>query len=346
MKRIIYLLLITALLWPADTVAQRRNRRSTAQQPRQQVVTEDPRITQMLASTQQIMFIDSIVVDYSDFMKYIPLTRECGSVEQVKGNNGRFTNELGDIRYEAVCQNDSISQLYTSSFIANEWTTPSPLQGIDGLSTAFPFMMPDGVTLYFAQKGEKSIGGYDLFVTRYDADKTTYLRPENIGMPFCSESNDYFYAVDEFTHLGYFVTDRRQPEGKVCVYTFIPNDTHKVYSADSYTEAQIRSLAAIEHIADTWGNGNARKEAMARLKRAQNMENNTIMPSPTPISALRHEANMLAASLQKARNYYATAPETERQMLRDEILKGEKELETRLRDIINEERKEQYQLNP
>ena len=338
---------MTALLWPSDTAAQRRNRRNAVQQPQQEEVTEDPRITQMLASTQQIVFIDSAVVDFSDFMKHIPLTPECGSIEQAKGNSGRFTNELGDTRYEATCQNDTVSRLYTSSLIANEWTAPTALHDFNGLSTAFPFMMPDGVTLYFAQKGERSIGGYDIFVTRYDADKAAFLRPENIGMPFSSEANDYFFAIDEFAQLGYFVTDRRQPEGKVCVYTFIPNDTRSVYPTDAYPEPQLRSLAAIERIADTWGNGKSRKEAMARLKRAQSKtDNEALLPHPSQLDALRHEASMLAASLQKARNYYATAPESERQILRDEILKGEKELETRLQDILNEERTQQHQLNP
>lgn len=33
---------------------------------------------------------------------------------------------------------------------------------------AYPFLMQDGQTLYFAYTGPGTLGGYDLYVTRYD----------------------------------------------------------------------------------------------------------------------------------------------------------------------------------
>ena len=35
------------------------------------------------------------------------------------------------------------------------------------------------------------MGGYDIFVTRYNSDTDNYLNPENVGMPFNSPFNDY-----------------------------------------------------------------------------------------------------------------------------------------------------------
>ncbi|MFR3186749.1 MAG: hypothetical protein ACLTOV_01045 [Phocaeicola sp.] len=43
-----------------------------------------------------------------------------------------------------------------------------------------------------------------------------------MGMPFNSPYNDYMYALDDFNNLGWFATDRFQPEGKVCIYVFAP----------------------------------------------------------------------------------------------------------------------------
>lgn len=43
--------------------------------------------------------------------------------------------------------------------------------------------MADGVTLYYASDGEGSLGGYDIFVTRYDSESSSYLRPDNIECP-------------------------------------------------------------------------------------------------------------------------------------------------------------------
>ena len=52
--------------------AQRRKKAVRKKQTKKEVVVEDPRIAQMLASTQQIMFIDSMVVSKRNFLSYIP----------------------------------------------------------------------------------------------------------------------------------------------------------------------------------------------------------------------------------------------------------------------------------
>ena len=49
----------------------------------------------------------------------------------------------------------------------------------------------------------------------------TYLAPENVGMPFNSPYNDYMYVIDEFNNLGWFASDRYQPEDKSAyMYSF------------------------------------------------------------------------------------------------------------------------------
>jgi hypothetical protein len=318
---------------------------------KKEVVVEDPRIAQMLASTQQIMFIDSMVVNKRNFMRHIPLSADAGFVEQ-NDSMGQFTNELRDHRLSVMFDaKDSACHIYQSDYIANTWTNPVRVEGISESSAIYPFLMPDGITLYYAQKGENSIGGYDLFVTRYDSDSGAFLRPENIGMPFSSTANDYFYAIDEVNNLGYFVTDRHQPADTVCIYIFEPNPTRKVYQSEDYTEAKLRSLATIERIADTWNNQTIRQEAITRLKNAKeqsaNIQHLTSI-TQTPLDELRQKAEVLEKALNLARNYYARANETEKQSLRQEILQSEEELEKLLITIKQEEKKERnakYQNN-
>ena len=72
--------------------------------------------------------------------------------------------------------------------------------------------------------------------------------------------------------IGYFASDRRQPAGKVCNYTFIPTQTRRTYDADILEEQVLRSLADIQSIADTWGDGKARKEALTRLQSLRNAQ--------------------------------------------------------------------------
>ena len=63
----------------------------------------------------------------------------------------------------------------------------------------------------------------------YDADSARFYKPENIGLPYNSTGNDYYCIINEFDSIGWLVTDRRQPEGKVCIYTFVPSTSRTIY---------------------------------------------------------------------------------------------------------------------
>jgi hypothetical protein len=89
-------------------------------------------------------------------------------------------------------------------------------------------------------------------------------------MPFNSPANDYLYVIDEFNNLGYFVSDRNQPEDSVCLYTFIPNEKRSIYDIDAIGEEKLRDLAKINSIKDTWINPAAVKEAQKRLADTRN----------------------------------------------------------------------------
>ena len=92
---------------------------------------------------------------------------------------------MGNKAYFSQPDDSLKQQLCTSDLLGGEWSKPQLLNGIsEGISeTAYPFMLADGLTFYFAGKGEESIGGYDIFMTRYDAHNNSFLKPENIGMP-------------------------------------------------------------------------------------------------------------------------------------------------------------------
>ena len=269
-------ILSLALLLPLTIEAQKKKRR-VVKKPVVEVVEEpqeDPRITNMREMTQQIIIIDSIVTDKEQFLSHYRFSSETGSLTTTSQFFGKplggyaFLNEMGNKVYFSKPDTDYRLRLFTSDKLGNSWSEAVRLQGLDeGISEAsYPFMLNDGITLYFAAKGDESIGGYDIFFTRYDSRSGRFFKPENIGMPFNSEANDYMYAADEQAGIGYFVSDRRQPEGKVCVYIFILPETRRSYDPTKYTEQQIRDFADITRIADTWGDNSERQAALARLK--------------------------------------------------------------------------------
>ena len=358
-------ILFLALLLPFSMDAQKKKKKKV-KKPVIEVVEEpqeDPRITNMREMTQQIVIIDSIVTDKERILPQLRLSSETGTLTTTDKFFGKaisghaFLNEMGNKVYFSRSDADGHSHLYTSDKLGNSWSEATPLKGLnDGITDAdYPFMMNDGLTFYFAARGEESIGGYDIFFTRYDSRSGQFLKPENIGMPFNSEANDYMYAADEQSGIGYFVSDRRQPGGRVCIYIFILPETRRSYDPSIYTEQQIRELADISSIADTWGDGKERQAALARLKAigttgaadtskkvaktntdfiindhttytsAQDFRSSKAANLYNELLKARERQATIEHDLQKARNRYARSNEDGRKLLSEVILHNEEQ---------------------
>ena len=223
----------------------------------------------MIRGVENITVIDSFAVSKQDFLKAYKLSKESGEISTTgEGDCTEFTTEMGDKRILArPAAGDKGSKLYSSTKLINEWSTPEPLKGVNdaGTSLNYPFLNSDGITLYYAAKGGESMGGYDLFITRYDPDEDTYLRPDNMGFPFNSPYNDYMYAIDDFNGLGWFASDRYQPEGKVCVYVFVPNESKVVYDYDTTDSTQVIAAATLRSIRATWNDADKVRQAKQQL---------------------------------------------------------------------------------
>lgn len=205
----------------------------------------------MLRGVEKVAVIDSFVVDKQDFLKAYKLSADAGDI-QITENGVQFTNEMGDKQLQSVRNAEGQASLYSSMKMIDQWSKPEAVTSINELGNAdYPFVAGDGITMYYASDNEESMGGYDIFVTRYDSDDNSYLRPDNLGMPFNSPANDYMYVIDDLNNLGWFVSDRRQPEGKVCVYVFVPNASKQVYDYENGDPEQIAALARLDRISDT-----------------------------------------------------------------------------------------------
>lgn len=82
----------------------------------------------------------------------------------------------------------------------------------------FPFMHPDGKTLYFSSKGHNSMGGYDIFKTVYDEKTSTWSTPKNLDFAYSSPDDDFFFVTDEEMSLAYFASSRASKEGDITIY--------------------------------------------------------------------------------------------------------------------------------
>ncbi|MBR6494752.1 MAG: hypothetical protein IKT22_05760 [Prevotella sp.] len=276
-RKIITLLLAMAFFAP--TMAQKRKSTKKTAAPKPVVIEETPAqrlYKAMLPATAKVMFIDSVVVDKQGFLSQIPLGKDAGKISTFEQffdrpaqvELGVFQNEFGDRCYYA--DGDTLAtRLYSIDRLGNNWSKPRELTefGPDYKSPNFPFLLSDGITLFFAAKGEHSIGGYDIFMTLYDSENGVFYRPENYGLPFNSTANDYFVAIDEVNELGYLVSDRHQPDDKVCIYIFEPTSPRVSFESEDLSNEQLRRYANLVSIDDTWPFGN-RSEALQRYQTA------------------------------------------------------------------------------
>ncbi len=241
------------------------------------ILQQAQRGSEMLRGTERVIIIDSIVVNRDNFLSAYRLSQGSGTLgplsELLPGAKGKysslpaFKNDFGDAVFFAAPDSAGLLKLFSSNRLGTEWSTPQQLTGMGGADDiqGYPFVMPDGTTLYYAAQGSESLGGYDIFVTRYNNATGEYVKAENVGMPFNSPANDYMMAIDEAGNIGWFVSDRNQPADKVCIYRFIPNAVREVYDLSSENEGEVRRLARIASLAESHTDAQAVKAALGRI---------------------------------------------------------------------------------
>ena len=307
----------------------------------------------MLSRCENIQIIDSVIVDKYGFLNAYILGDETGTFERTN-TTVIYENQLKDRRYFAKKNENGFFRLNSQLKIQDVWSDEKPLDLSSDLETDdnFPFVMPDGLTIYYASTGNGSIGGYDLFVSRYNLNNDTYLAPNQMGMPFNSIYNDYMLVIDEINDIGYFASDRFQPEGKVVVYTFIPNNEYK--PLDNGDKQILMNRAKITSIRDTWlpnvdypgilrkMRADIEKEQYKMVKRdftfaindnivyytLADFKSDAAKSSFLQLKALEENMRTLEEQLDTQRKSFAKGTGAQKQSLRSPILSNERQLET------------------
>lgn len=81
-----------------------------------------------------------------------------------------------------------------------------------------PFIHADGKTLYFSSEGHNTMGGYDIFTTRYDLAAKTFTAPVNIGYPINTADDDIFFVWSPDGSRAYFSSIREDGYGEKDLY--------------------------------------------------------------------------------------------------------------------------------
>lgn len=236
------------------------------------------RLYRMVANTEDVQIIDSIVLSKKDFLNAYMLSTSGGKLDYFNNvfnanmyiPTTTYSNEKGTKIYYAQPNDNGHFRLFSMDRLLDGYGNEKPLSpnnfGLEGGNTNYPFIMLDGITIYFAANDNESIGGYDLFVSRYNMNNDTYLTPERMGMPFNSPANDYLMVIDEEKGIGWFASDRFQDKDHVCVYTFLPNDRVNIVESEDMVYKANRAMITSIEATQVDGYNYSKELAIARKK--------------------------------------------------------------------------------
>ena len=273
-----YILFLICCLFTFTSTQAQKKKVVKKKETKAKVVATDKKVDNslfatMLPNTDKLLVIDSMVVDKESSLKHLDLQNKNGYVG-IENDNAWFINALKNKKIYASGDSLSGRKLILAYYVNSKWEDRRPISELNTLFSDinFPFLMPDATTLFFSAKGHNSIGGFDIYTTRLDVDNGGFYIPDNYGLPYNSTANDYFLAIDERNNLGWLVSDRYQPEDKVCIYIFVPNKNRVKLAQEGFDNNTIKKLAQLNSIQDTWNFGD-KQEAMRNLERLRIQRN-------------------------------------------------------------------------
>ncbi len=204
--------------------------------------------TRLLRHVQQISITDTFLVAESAFLGFYRLSPDAGHLAIDTNKLVTYTTSRNNRRIMARRNPLSgITELYSSESIMDGWTQAVSFYSDKSGNINFPYLLSDGITLYFASDDPGGMGGWDIYNTRYNPSNESFLKADNIGFPFNSPFNDYMLAIDESLRKGWFATDRYCPSDSVKIVVFAWSEDNKQYMSIDDDKA-VRDFARLRNI--------------------------------------------------------------------------------------------------
>ncbi len=123
-----------------------------------------------------------------------------------------FLSDTQNVVYYSSYGRDGSSgkDIYRSFKIGSGWTSPERLSNVINTEydEDYPFILPDGKTLYFCSKGHNSMGGYDVFRSVWDKEKDNWSEPVNLDFAVNTPFDDILFVTDKEEKYAYFSSVR------------------------------------------------------------------------------------------------------------------------------------------
>lgn len=198
---------------------------------RGEVVAHLELVERLLSNSRVVATLDTLVAPRAEVWKR--LQRETSYLGEVQED--AYLSPDGKSRWQVGSDADSVPLFYIYHQLGDgRWDEANPevvrVNGLpEGCQISYPFVGSDGTTIYFSLEEEKgevpqhTLGGKDLYVSRYDRAQGVLLVPTQLMLPFNSPMDDFCYIVDEEQDVGWMVSGREAREDSLRLWCFAPS---------------------------------------------------------------------------------------------------------------------------
>ena len=222
-----------------------------------------------------------------------------------------------------------IRNLFVTELQDTLWTYPSMLnESLTSLSDEiYPMLSPDGKSLYFSSDGLYGVGGYDLYVSRWDEEMKDWSEPVNMGFPYSSPYDDFLYVSDDEEGHVFFASNRDCSADSVWVYVLEYDNMPVRHSVEDPAALKELSLLIPEH-------EQVREEESEEAPVAENAGMDKYRNKMAQVRQLRDSVAFYTASLEEDRSLFALSNDDSERMRLAELIRERESYVPELQDSL------------
>ena len=259
-------------------------------------------------SMMDIVYIPDVVARHrfsiEDFFLYYPLTEGAWrkSPSQLDStahdiSKASYVPDGEDVIYWSAEDKAGIRNIFHSVYQDSVWSVPALLN--EHLTTAsdeiYPMLSPDGQQMFFSSKGLYGVGGYDIYVSEWNAEAGDWSVPVNMGFPYSSPADDFLFINTDDGKYSIFASNRDCSKDSVWVYVLAYDDMpvrHAVSDPD-----EMLMIAAL----DPNNSKDSEKETVAEADIPENVDTRRYMVKMSEVRQLRDSIDRLDMKVEEAR---------------------------------------------
>lgn len=242
-----------------------------------------------------------------------------------------YAPEDADAIYYSAKDDDGLRSIYMTERKDTLWTWPQLLNDylVSSSDEVYPLLSSDGKSLYFSSRGLYGVGGFDIYVSRWDEDAKDWSEPVNMGFPYSSPYDDFLYMDAAEEGFSFFASDRECASDSIWVYVLEFDNMPVRQPVDDPSE-----LLRISRLDPE----TKKKEVREEEEKPENMDR--YMSKMAQVRALKDSISFYNMSLEDERNRFALSNDSGERMRLSEIIREREARLPQLQDSLSKETSE------